>query len=84
MCFRETQTNQMSYGIHLENDQELVLIDPLEAHIPEYLTFMDEKELKINSVVLTSEFDQFEQFFCDLRFIQAAWSDDFKIHASFQ
>jgi hypothetical protein len=50
----------MSYGIHMEKDGELLLIDPLEAHIPEYLQFMDENNLKIGSVALTSEFDQFE------------------------
>lgn len=83
LCFRHTSTNQMSYGIHMEEDGELLLIDPLEAHIPEYLTFMDEKNLKIGHVALTSEFDQFEQFYCDLRFVAAAWSENFKIHTSF-
>ena len=57
LCFRQTETNQMSYAIHLEHEQQLLLIDPLEEHIPDYLTFMDEKNVKIGAVALTSEFD---------------------------
>jgi hypothetical protein len=44
---------------------------------------MDEKNLTIGAVALTSEFDQFEQFYSDLRFVSAAWAKDFKVHASF-
>lgn len=60
LCFKQAETNQMSYGIHMEQDEQLLLIDPLEAHIPDYLNYMDQKNIRIGAVALTSEFDQFE------------------------
>jgi len=83
MCFEVKETNRISYGIILRDSKELVLIDPVEELIPEFLAFMDQEDLKFRSFILTGKMDDFHNFYKDLNGIGNAFSDRFEIFGAF-
>jgi hypothetical protein len=84
LCFHDRDTNHMSYAIHLEEQKEMIVIDPLEVHIPEYLKFMEKHELKFSACFVTTEPSHFQDFYKDLQHIDKAFTENFKIYSNFE
>ena len=84
LCFHDSQTNQMSYAIHQPANSTIHLIDPLEIHTRDYLGFLDENELKIGSILLTSKNEDFNNFYEDLKFLEEAFDEGFKVFGRFE
>lgn len=80
LCFHEQETHQMSYNIIFEETKEVIAIDPLIEHTPNYLKYMEEKELKFKAIILTSDVEQFYSFYEDLKDIRGAFKDDFEVY----
>lgn len=78
--FVDPSTKLTSYGIHLPKRGDILLIDPLEGHIPSYLSYMDSQELKLGGVFLTSRLEQYEGFMKELGGLKRAFGEQYKAY----
>lgn len=52
--------------------------------MPAYLQFMDQHQLRIRGVLLTSDEADFRAFYRDLEPVARAFTEDFAVHAGFR
>lgn len=61
----------------------IILVDPRDVHIPHYLQYMDEHQLRFGAAFLTSNEMDYSNFIRELRGFKRAFVDSYKAYSGF-